>query len=110
LRVYYRVHKNCPHVPILSQIYPAPTIPSHSISLRFILILSTHLRLGLASCLFPSDFPSNTLYTFAFYFIRATCPAHLIICTFTSWRKREVKNARRRFFYKKCWKYFAQTV
>jgi hypothetical protein len=33
-------------------------IPSHPISLRFILILFTHPRLGLPSGLFPSGFPS----------------------------------------------------
>ena len=37
--------------------YPHPT------SWKSILILSTHLRLGLPSCLFPSGFPTNTLYT-----------------------------------------------
>ena len=42
--------------PILS-IYPHPT------SWRSILILSTHLGLGLPSGLFPSGFPTKTLYT-----------------------------------------------
>ena len=41
----------------IQSIYPHPT------SWRSILILSTHLRLGLPSGLFPSGFPSNTLYT-----------------------------------------------
>ena len=34
----------------------------HPTSWRSILILSTHLRLGLPSGLFPSGFPSKTLY------------------------------------------------
>ena len=41
----------------IQSIYPHPT------SWRSILILSTHLRLGLHSCLFPSGFPTKTLYT-----------------------------------------------
>jgi hypothetical protein len=49
-------------------------ISSHSISLRSILILSAHLRLGLR----PSGLPTNILYAFLFS-IRATCPAHLIL-------------------------------
>jgi hypothetical protein len=40
--------------------------------------LSTHLRLGLPSGLFPSGFPTNILHAFLLS-IRATCPAHLIL-------------------------------
>jgi hypothetical protein len=54
-------------------------IPSHPISLRSILVLSTHLRLGLPSDLLPSGFSTNILYAFILSPIRATCPAHLIL-------------------------------
>jgi hypothetical protein len=55
------------------------SISSHPISLRPILILSTHLRLVLPSGLFPSVFPAYILHAFRFSSIRATCPTHLIL-------------------------------
>jgi hypothetical protein len=39
----------------------------------------THLRLGLTSGLFPSGFPTNTLYGFLLSPICAACPVHLIL-------------------------------
>jgi hypothetical protein len=51
---------------ILSQINPVRTT-SISLSLRSILLLSTHRSLGLPSGLFPSGFPTNILYVFFFY-------------------------------------------
>jgi hypothetical protein len=55
------------------------SMPYHPISLRSILILSTHLRLDLPSDLYPSGFPTNILYAFLLSPIRAACPAHLIL-------------------------------
>jgi len=60
----------------IQSIYPYPT------SWRSILILSAHLRLGLPSGLFPSYFPTKTVYTTLSSPLRATCPAHLILFDF----------------------------
>ena len=61
---------------LIDAILPHPT------SWGSILILSSHLRLGLPSGVFPSGFPTKTLYTPLPYPIRATCPAHLIFLDF----------------------------
>ena len=58
-------------------IYSARTIQSitpQPNSRRSILILSSHLSLGLPNILFPSSFPTKTLYTHLHSLIRATCP------------------------------------
>ena len=55
------------------------SIPLHPTYWRYILILFSHLRLGLSSRLFPQVFPTKTLYTSPLSAIRATCPPYLIL-------------------------------
>jgi hypothetical protein len=68
LRSYFRISQHfmepegslpCSLAPILGQIAAVHTIPSY---LRSILILSSHLRPGLPSGLFPSGFPTKILH------------------------------------------------
>ena len=77
-KVHYRIHKCPPPVPILSQLDPVHTPTSW----RSIIILSSHLRLALPSGLFPSGFPTETLYTPLPSSVRATCHASLILLDF----------------------------
>jgi len=79
-QVHYHIHKCPPPVPIPSQLHPVHT-PT-STSWRSILILSSHLWLGIPSGLFPSCFPTKTLNTPLLSPIRATCPTHLILLYF----------------------------
>ena len=77
MKVHYRIHKCLPPVPILCQIDSFHTPTSD-----FLKIPSSHLSLGLPSGLFPSGFPTKTVYTSLLAPIRAKCPAHHIILDF----------------------------
>jgi len=68
-----QVPANCPWASSIKSIHPHPT------SWRSILIISSHLCLGLPIGLFLSGFLIKTLYTPLIYPTRATCPAHLIL-------------------------------
>ena len=61
LEVHYRIHKSPPPAHILGQINPVHA--PQTTSWRSILILSSHLCLGLPSHLFLSDLSTKTLYT-----------------------------------------------
>ena len=54
-------------------------MPPHCTSRRSILVVSSHLYPGLPSGLFPTGFPTKTLYTTLLSPICATCPVHLIL-------------------------------
>jgi len=69
------------HLSILGQ--PIQSIVPHPTSWRFVLILSTHVHLGLPSGRFLSGFPTKNLYTPLFSPLWATCPFFSIFITRT---------------------------
>ena len=76
-KVHYRIYKS--RHPSSSWAISIQSMPPHVTSSRSILILHSHLRLGLPSGVFLSGFPTKTLYTTLLSPVRATCPAHLIL-------------------------------
>jgi hypothetical protein len=76
-RRFRTVFTNAHHWP-LSRSRWVQCTPSQPISLRSILLLSSHLRLGLPKWSLPFRFSNQIMYAFISP-IRATCAAHLIL-------------------------------
>jgi hypothetical protein len=68
--------------------YPKPDDLFHNVTpyfCKFLLILSSHLHLGLQNGIFPSGFRLKCCVYFLFYLLPATCPTHLILLVGVSW-------------------------
>ena len=68
--VHYRPFRSSPLIPIFSKIYPVIRITIQLPQIYFNIVLA------LPKGLFPSGFPTKTLYAFPDSSIRATCSAH----------------------------------
>jgi hypothetical protein len=73
--LHYRIHKRAQPVLSLRQINPVHVPPL----LKNVLILYSHLRLGLPTGPFLSGFPTKTLYAPLLSLLQFTCPIYLIL-------------------------------
>ena len=80
-KVHYRTHKRPPPLSILGQPNPLHIPTSHLLQKHPNIIHPSTPRSP--QWLFPSGFPTKTLYTPLSSPIRATCPAHLIMHIYT---------------------------
>jgi len=79
-KVHYCIHLSLSWARLIQSMPPHPT------SWSSILILSSHLCLGLPSGLVPWGFPTKTLYTPLPSPICATRPTHLILLDLITWK------------------------
>jgi hypothetical protein len=81
---YLKVHSSSRHlsIPCARLIQ---SMPPHPMSWRFILILSSHLRLGLWNGVLPLCHPTKTLYAPLISSICATCPVFLVLLNLVAW-------------------------
>jgi len=83
-KIHHRVQNSQPIVPIRAKLITVKTF--NTISWRSSLILFFHLRLGLASCLLPSSFPTKSLYVFLFSsYVPQAFPLNHLINTNNIW-------------------------
>ena len=80
-----RFDKTPPIVPVWTRSIKSTL--SHQLSLKSILILSSHISLCLPSGLFLSGFPMRTPYAPLLSHVCATCLAHLVVHYFITWAK-----------------------
>jgi hypothetical protein len=75
-KIHYRIQNSPSLDPIIRQ--QSQSTPSHPTTLKYILIYSSHPRIGLRTGLLPSGFPTKISYEFLNFTIPATFPTHHI--------------------------------
>jgi len=79
MKLHHHMDKSQPLHHVVCQISLVHTIQSYCLKIHFNFLFL--LCLGIPNDLFPSSFPVQNMYVL-FFFIHATCPAHLILLDF----------------------------